>query len=398
MARAPRGQTLERWEVGLIKAMLTRGGYNDQEILAHFTRPTRTLNHRLIGEVRQETRYRLVRAAAESDLDEFLGNWPEIDPETGLSIRGDELLIKAREAMIAAVHLFNGAGLTFRTELFIVTAIIAWTYLLHAWFKREGIDYRYRDADGAVVQTRQGEDKFWELVHCLRHGRRPVSPGAVLNLKFLLELRHEIEHRSTNRIDDQVSAKLQACCLNFNDAIKSWFGDRYGLEHRLPIALQFVTFSSDQRLALKRASALPPHIATMMDAFHERLDEDQQADPAFAYRVAFVPKVGARASSADLAVEFIRAETAEAQEINRVLLKEVNRRRYTPTEVWQRMQAEGYPRFNRARHTELWQQLAAKDAAKGFGQAGDYRNTWVWFDSWLDRVRADCQEHVERYQ
>lgn len=340
----------------------------------------------------------MVRAAAESDLEEFLANWPEIDPETGLSLRGDELLIKAREAMIAAVHLFNGAGLTFRAELFIVTAIIAWTYLLHAWFKREGIDYRYRGVGGAVLHTRQGEDKYWELAHCLRHARRPVSPGAVLNLEFLLELRHEIEHRSTNRIDDQVSAKLQACCLNFNDAIKNWFGHRYGLEHRLPIALQFVTFSNDQRLALKRASALPPHIATMMDAFHQRLDEDQQADPAFAYRVAFVPKVGARASNADLAVEFIGAETAESQEINRVLLKEINRRRYTPTEVWQQMQAEGYPSFNRARHTELWQQLDAKVPAKGFGQTGDYRNTWVWFESWLDRVRAHCQEHVERYR
>jgi hypothetical protein len=39
----------------------------------------------------------------------------------------DELLIKAREAMIAAVHTSNSAGLTFRAELFIVTAIIAWT-------------------------------------------------------------------------------------------------------------------------------------------------------------------------------------------------------------------------------------------------------------------------------
>jgi hypothetical protein len=50
---------------------------------------------------------------------------PDIDPLTGLSLRGDELLIKAREAMIAAVHTFNSAGLVFRAELFIVTAIIA---------------------------------------------------------------------------------------------------------------------------------------------------------------------------------------------------------------------------------------------------------------------------------
>jgi hypothetical protein len=41
MARRPRGRTLERWEVALVKAMLERGRYNDQDILAYFTRPTR---------------------------------------------------------------------------------------------------------------------------------------------------------------------------------------------------------------------------------------------------------------------------------------------------------------------------------------------------------------------
>ncbi|WP_342588754.1 DUF3644 domain-containing protein [Phyllobacterium brassicacearum] len=34
--------------------------------------------------------------------------------------------------MISAVHIFNSTGLSFRAELFIVTSIIAWTYLLHA--------------------------------------------------------------------------------------------------------------------------------------------------------------------------------------------------------------------------------------------------------------------------
>mgnify|MGYP006195519437 CR=1 FL=1 len=33
----------------------------------------------------------------------------------------------------------------------------------------------------------------------------------------------EIEHRSTSRIDDAVSAKLQACCINFNESIKKLY-------------------------------------------------------------------------------------------------------------------------------------------------------------------------------
>lgn len=398
MVKRRRGNTLERWEIALIKAMLIRGGYNDQDILAYFTRPTRSVNHRAIGEIRTETKHKAVKASTAEQLDDFLATWPDIDPQTGLSVRGDELLIKAREAMIAAVHLFNSAGLTFRTELFIVTSIIAWTYLLHAWFRREGIDYRYVKADGTVQKTKQGEDCYWELGKCLRHARCPIPPGAIKNLDFLSELRHEIEHRSTSRIDDAVSAKLQACCINFNDAIKTLFGPQYGLERRLPIALQFVTFSSDQRAVLKKASALPAHIETMMDAFHDALTAEEQADPHFAYRVAFVPKTGNRASSADLAVEFVKPDSDEAREINRVLLKEVDKRRYTPTEVVALMNAEGYLRFNQRSHTNLWRALEAKDPAKGFGRTGDYRNTWVWYDAWIARVRAHCQEQADRYK
>ena len=39
MAKGKPGNTLERWEVALVKAMQARGGWNDQEILAYFTRP-----------------------------------------------------------------------------------------------------------------------------------------------------------------------------------------------------------------------------------------------------------------------------------------------------------------------------------------------------------------------
>ncbi|HEY2446114.1 MAG TPA: DUF3644 domain-containing protein, partial [Rhizomicrobium sp.] len=202
-----RGNTLDKWEVALAKTMLERGGYNDQDILAFFTRPTRSINHRLISEIRTGRKHKALKAVSAEELEEFLAIWPDHDPQSGLSLRGDELLIKSREAMIAAVQTFNGAGLNFRAELFIVTAIIAWTYLLHAWLKREGIDYRYKDAIGDVEKTKQGADRYWDLSKCLRHDRCPLPAGTIKNLDFLLELRHEIEHRSTNRIDDAVSAK-----------------------------------------------------------------------------------------------------------------------------------------------------------------------------------------------
>ena len=91
----------------------------------------------------------------------------------------------------------------------------------------------------------------------------------------------------------------------FNDAINGLFGGQYSLERRLPIALQFVSFSPDQRSLLKKAASLPRHIETMMDAFERQLTPEQQADPRFAFRVFMVHRIATRATGADLAVELV---------------------------------------------------------------------------------------------
>ena len=54
-----------------------------------------------------------------------------------------ELVKKAREAMLAAVQLYNNPQVTFKAESFITLSVIGWTYLLHAYYRSIGIDYRY---------------------------------------------------------------------------------------------------------------------------------------------------------------------------------------------------------------------------------------------------------------
>lgn len=375
------GNTLEKWEVAIVKAMLVRK-YIPQDIQAYFSRPSRSINHARISEIRDGTKHKAVKPATDAELEDFLAAWPDIDPTTGLHLRGDELLVKARDAMIAAVHTFNSAGLNFRAELFIVTSIIAWTYLLHAFYKREGVDYRYKKG-GIVEKTPTGADKYWELGQCLSHGKCPLDKGVINNLRFLTEIRHEIEHRSTNRIDDALSAKLQACCINFNETIKDLFGKEFALEKRLPIALQFVTFDGSQRTGLIGAE-LPTHIATAMDNFHNALSEAEQSDPKFRYRVAFVPKVSGKASKADLAVEFIKPGSPEAGAVERVLLKEVERPKYRPSEIVTKVKAAGHPAFNMHDHTLLARQLDARNPAKGYGIT--IAKTWYWYEHWTDKI------------
>lgn len=388
-----RGNTLEKWEVSIVKAMFNRGGAftNDQDILAYFTRPTRSINHRLISEIRNGSKHKSVKPSSDDDLDAFLTNWPNIEPETGLNIQGDELLIKAREAMIAAVQTFNSAGLTFRTELFIVTAIIAWTYLLHAWFRREGVDYRYKGQ-----KTKEGADKYWELGKCLKQGKCPAKGGVKTNLEFLLDIRHEIEHRSTNRIDDALGAKLQSCALNFNEFLKQEFGAQYGLEKRLPLALQFVSFGAEQRSAVKKASGLPRHIEAAIDAFEHGLTDEEFKDPAYRMSYGFVPIAAKKPGAADSAVRIVSANSDEAGTIENIILKEVNKDRYPPGKVVEKVQAAGFPKFRLHDHTQLWKTRDAKKEGKGYGCIGDYGN-WVWFDRWVDEVLTHCKAEGEKF-
>ena len=72
-----RGNKLERWEIALVKAMIADGRWpNDQDILAHFTRPTRSINHRAIAEIGTGAKHAASKPATAEELDLFLASWP----------------------------------------------------------------------------------------------------------------------------------------------------------------------------------------------------------------------------------------------------------------------------------------------------------------------------------
>jgi len=163
----------------------------------------------------------------------------------------------------------------------------------------------------------------------------------------------------------------------------------------LPIALQFVTFSSDQRPLLKKAATLPRHVETMMDAFEHQLTPEQQADPRFAFRVFMVHKTANRAPGVDLAVELVPPGSDIAEKFD-LGLKEVKKRKYLPNEIVAIMKAEGWDRFTMDSHTQLWKRLDARNPAKGYGAVA-VGMLWSWYETWLTRVCEECQQHPNRY-
>jgi hypothetical protein len=216
-------------------------------------------------------------------------------------------------------------------------------------------------------------------------------------LEFLIEIRHEIEHRTTSRIDDTISAKLQACCINFNSAIKRLFGDQFGLERRIPIALQFVTFSRDQRGILKKEIDLPAHIKTMMNRFQENLTDEQLSDPRYSFTAIFVQKIAKRKGTADEAIEFLPADSDLGQQINNVYIRDREPAKFKPMQIVNLVKERGFPQFTIAEHTTLWQELDAKNPAKGYGTLLS-DGAWYWYQRWLDRVLQHCEEAADRYR
>lgn len=82
--------------------------------------------------------------------------------------------------------------------------------------------------------------------------------------------------------------------------------------------------------------------------------------------VFMIRKAANRAPGADLAVELV-PPGSDVEEKFSMALKEVEKRKYLPTEVVAKVQAEGFDRFTMDSHTRLWQRLGAKDPAKGYG-------------------------------
>src|SRR6266700_261351 len=152
----------------------------------------------------------------------------------------EELIVKSREAALAAVQIFNNPQVTFKSEIFIVLMNIAWTYLLHAYYRKKRVEYRYFELKGKhrrFNHTKSGAYKYWELERCLNEQNNPLDKNTANNLRFLIGIRHEIEHQMTTRIDASLSAKFQACCLNYNDYVKKLFGDELGIDKHLAFSL-----------------------------------------------------------------------------------------------------------------------------------------------------------------
>jgi len=313
-----------------------------------------------------------------------------------------ELLAKSREAALSAVQVFNNPLIQFKSETFIVLMIIAWTYLLHAHYRQQGTEYRYFEARSSgrrkFDHTKRGAFKYWELERCLNDGGCPLDVPTGENLRFLIGLRHEIEHQMTLELDRYLSGRYQACALNFNRYIRTLFGERYALDHQLAFSIQFAVLTREQVDAMATDALIPPRVKAYIADFDHGLSDDEFNSEHYSYRVLFTRKLTGKRGQADSTVEFIASDSPLAKDIDRQywVQKEVERPKLRAKDVVGQMRQEGFAGFGMYQHMLLWKSLDAKNPARGLGV--NVAGTWYWYERWVDEVRKHCQANADRYQ
>ena len=309
-------------------------------------------------------------------------------------MKKQELVIKSREAMLAAVQIYNNPQITFKAESFISLAVISWTYLLHAYYANKGIDYRYYKEHGKrkfYDRTKYGAYKRWGLEDCLDDKNNPLDEETTNNLKFLIGIRHEIEHQMTNKIDETISAKLQACSINYNYYIKELFGDDYGVDNQLGLAIQFSPINPMQEELMISNEKISSNVKNFISEFENNLSDNDIRSPKYAYRLLFTPLNANRKGQADQVIEFIKPGTEDSENLNKAytLIKETEKKKYRATDIVKLMHEKGYTWFNTTKMTELWKyELGSRE---GYGVAVT-SSLWMWYEIWIPVVEEYCMK------
>lgn len=313
-----------------------------------------------------------------------------------------ELIEKSREAALTAIRIYNDPQVTFKSESFIVLMVIAWTYLLHAYYRSKKVEYRYFKQRGKkrfFDKTKYGACKYWELERCLNDIACPVKKDSANNLRFLIGLRNEIEHQMTLAIDSHMSGRFQACAINYNDYVKELFGQKYSIDSQVAYSIQFSQLSEKQFSELHPESEIPNRLRSYITKFDDTLSHDECNSPRYSFRILFRKILVNRSGQADRVIEFIDPKSDAAKTIDKEhwIKKEVEKQKYRATDVVTEVTKAGFKRFRiNPEHVRFWKEEDAKNPAKGYGT--EIQGSWFWYQSWVDRCIELCNVAGEQFK
>jgi hypothetical protein len=222
-----------------------------------------------------------------------------------------QMVEASRDEGQLAVRLYNDPVEPRSFEGFVVHMHLAWLYLLHAEFTRDGIDFRYWRTHGLTrrLDRVDGEPKRWDLARCVQH-RWPDDKHPVrANLGFFIGLRNKIEHqyaRQQDALTAAVGGQAQALLLNYEGEITDQFGIDFSLATRLCFPVFIGSFTDEGERTLRRLrSQLPAALRTFIADYQSGLDDAVAKDPRYEFRLRVLQELAPKDPDA-LAVQYTR--------------------------------------------------------------------------------------------
>lgn len=380
-------------EISLIKGLLQHKHLNDQAALSVFSYLHRNINHREISAIRRnaKARYQNIQAASASEVDQLLYDYAKVESSAAKLgfCKLDEAeaqVHKAVEIMRTAVTAYNSGVMVSRSEMFIVLAVIAWTYVLHAQLRRLNIEPAYVDEHGEPVLL-DGQPKLWDLTRCLRENSLQLSAGTVRNLRYIIAIRHAVEHRSAEDINDDIQGKIQANALNFLAFVRDRFGPAFDFSRDLAFAIQLQALTLKSPNAIKGPGKVARSVEAVNAALENELSEAEYNDPDYSFRVYVVPKVTNNSKKADQAVVYSPIGSGVEMAI-----KLVERPKYRMKDALTMLQQRGIPVTSHT-FTKAWKDNDLKQKNKGF--AVELGGQWFWYAEGVDRIGEILAAHAQ---
>jgi hypothetical protein len=385
MAERNREGALTADEKSIVKALLKNGWRNqDIQALVNVGRGA-TINSGRITETKKDGS---IVTASDEEVEFFQIRKSSYDQKTGLNLFDHERLIRAREAMILAVQVFNSPAMRFKTEVFTMLANVAWTYLMHEHYERVCVKIVGRDGRSLLLS---------QIVD--RHDC-PLSKGMKDNLRSLKILRDDVEHKLLGRGDSKWLGLFQACCLNFDKAMCELFGERLTLSHELAFALQFAKVNFEQVTTLNRYE-IPGEIEAVDARLREGMSDAQIADLEYQFRVVYTLDAVTKTRAH---FQFVQPHSAEGKDIRNVLVQHKladHLYPHRPGDVVKKIAHRTGRDFTQYNHTQAWRKFEArprKGAAQPENTNRDYciyhaaHGDYTFSDQWLQLLEAEVAD------
>jgi hypothetical protein len=316
-----------------------------------------------------------------------------------------------REALLA-VDLYNRAASERSLEGFVLHLHLAWLYLHHARFGRDGLDYRYRGRDGRRFVRVDGEIKRWELGKCLREAFPDARNPVRANVEFFIKVRNKIEHRYEQRLATALGGKTQAHVLNYEEALTSWFGADEGLGDDLRFPVFVSSLTPDAVNALKATHRkLPKKINDFIREHDASLPAEVAEDWRYDFRVLLLPQSGAK-TGADAVIRFVREDemTPEQRQARDVVQNIVrnklvpvqNKGRHKPGTVAKLVSQRLGVRFSPSgQHVAAWRHYKVRpNTDDGHPERTNERycvydephSDYLYTDAWVEKLAKDLAD------